>query len=82
MQYLMTQEEMDANSARLKATELLPSVQALQNFCSFVADNLILTEGSANGRVWGCILTIGPRHYCDECPSKHICPHLAKEWSK
>lgn len=82
MQYVLSQEEMNEHSRRTLALKNLPSVQELQKFCSFVADNMVVTDGWAKGRVWGCILTSKLEHYCDACPAKDICPHPDKEWSK
>lgn len=82
MQYLLTEEEMDANRQRHAALERLPSVNKLQEFCTMVADSLILVHGWAKGRAWGCILTTKPQPYCDGCPAQDICPYPSKNWSK
>lgn len=84
MQYVLSQEEMDATRQKASALDRLPSVEKLQEFCTFVADNLILTTGWAKGRVWGCILSKPDRmcNYCDDCPAKGLCPYEYKEWSK
>lgn len=82
MQYILSQEEMDEQLGKLAALERLPSVAELQKFCTFVAENLILTSGWRKGHVWGCILTTDREWYCDECTARKICPHPNKHWSK
>lgn len=82
MQYILSQEEMDANRQKLTDMGRLPSPKKLQEFCSYVADNLIGTDGWSKGRVWGCILTTAPRNYCDNCPSRDVCPNPNKSYSK
>lgn len=82
MQYILTQEEMDAQREKLSALERLPSIDDLQTFCSFVADNLILANGWRAGTAWGCILTSKHEWYCDDCPAQKVCPYPDKKWSK
>lgn len=82
MQYVLSKEEMDEQRRITGVLALLPSVEKLQEFCSFVSDKLVLTSGWAKGRAWGCILTSSPRNYCDDCPAKEVCPHPYKQWSK
>ena len=82
MQYVLTEDEMAAQQRNNDTLARLPSVDDLQKFCTMVSDSLILTEGWAKGRVWGCILTVGKRNYCDDCPAKDVCPYPYKNWSK
>lgn len=90
MQYIYDEQEMADHRAMLAKLERLPTVEKLQEFCTFVADNLILTTGWASGRPWGCIIkgdttrrgAVRVDHYCDECPAKNVCPHPYKRWSK
>lgn len=82
MQYVFSQEEMDELNGKQESLERLPSIKDLQEFCSFVSDNLILTSGWAKGRVWGCILTRSKDNYCDDCPARKVCPNPNKEFSK
>lgn len=82
MQYIWSQEEMDANRQMLADVRRLPSPKKLQEFCSMVADTMVLTEGWRAGHVWGCILTTKREWYCDQCPAKDVCPNLGKQWSK
>ena len=79
MQFLLNQEEMEAANANVRALEELPSVEELQKFCTFVSDNLVPPD---RDRPWGCILTKKRESYCDKCPSKDVCPHPNKYWSK
>jgi hypothetical protein len=82
MQYLLSPEEWARLQDQVKAAKRLPTQEALQNFCTYVADNLVLTEGWYKGKPWGCILTKSYEWYCDDCPARHVCPHEDKEWSK
>lgn len=82
MQYLLTQEEMDAQRKAADTLRRLPTVEKLQEVCALIADTMVLTTGWAKGRVWGCILTTAREHYCDDCPVKDICPNQDKHWSK
>lgn len=84
MQYLLTQDEMNADLARRDALHRLPSIEKLQEFCTLVADTMPVQSGYGAGKPWQCILTVGRRGewYCDRCPAKDICPHPNKHWSK
>ncbi len=86
MQYILTQEEMNALQAKAGISSRMPSEKKLQEFCTKIADEFIVQEGWAKGRVWGCILTFDDSgnidHYCDECPAKSVCPYPHKEWSQ
>ena len=76
MQYILSQEEMDKVTNASAKLKKLPDLGKLQEFCTFVSNNLILAEG------WGCMLTIEREWYCDECPAKDVCPYDNKHWSK
>lgn len=84
MQYILTQEELDALKNKDREAEKLPSVKDLQKFCSMVADTLSVKSGWYKGRVWGCILTTrkSDEWFCDDCPAVKVCPYEHKEWSK
>lgn len=82
MQYVLSQQEMDQQHEKVSALERLPSVEELQKFCTFVSDNLKLTEGWKAGQVWGCILSSEREWYCDDCPAEKVCPYQNKQWSK
>lgn len=87
MQYILTQEELDAlhKTAREgeKLKKLYPNKEVLQAFCSMVADHMPVQDGWYKGKVWGCILTTREKGwYCDSCPAKKLCPHDYKHWSK
>lgn len=58
MQYVLSQEEMDTLQQKVATLDRLPSIETLQAFCTFVADNLVLTNGWAAGKAWGCILRV------------------------
>lgn len=81
MQYLLTQDEykelVDC-SKKITARE----EKKLQEFCTFVADNLILDSGWKKGETWGCILSEEDEWYCDDCPAREVCPYEFKSWSK
>lgn len=86
MQYIISQDELNADLQRRDKLRKLPSIEKLQEFCTFVAETMILTEGWAKGRKHGCILAERARGepigYCDDCPAKDVCPYDNKEWSK
>lgn len=84
MQYLLSEDEIEAMRRKIATLDRFPTVEKLQEFCTFVADNLVLKTGWAAGKSWGCILTKGGGNhgYCDDCPAKRVCPHPQKEWSK
>lgn len=82
MQYIMSQEEMEAVERDRKTLGCLPSADDLQKFCTMVADTTPVQEGWAKGQVWGCILTVKREHYCDACPAEKVCPYHDKHWSK
>lgn len=82
MQYLLTQEEMDATRQKVAAINVLPSVEKLQEFCTMVADSMPVKSGWYEGKAWGCILTVKREWYCDSCPAKEVCPYHGKRWSK
>ena len=83
MQYLLTKEEYD-ELVKTKKELSKKEEKALQDFCSWVADNYILTKGWMKDNVWGCILTVNKDEewYCDSCPSQKICPYPYKHWSQ
>lgn len=85
MQYILTQDELDALKARDKAAKNLPNVAELQKFCTFVADNMILKSGWMAGKAWGCVISAEEHKqewYCDSCPALKVCPYEYKEFSK
>jgi len=83
MQYILTQEEYSALQAKVRASANAPSTEVLQKFCTKVANELIVTEGWAKGKPWGCILNEeDSAWYCDGCPAQDVCPNEYKEWSK
>lgn len=82
MQYILSEEEWDKHIEKVRVLELLPSVEELQKFCTFVSDNVVLTEGWRAGHVWGCILSSDREWYCDDCPATKVCPYPNKHWSK
>jgi len=82
MQYILSQEEMDANRQKLSDMSRLPSPKKLQEFCTMVANTLPVKGGWYAGKVWQCILTVKQEWYCDDCPARDICPHPSKHWSK
>lgn len=84
MQYLLSQEEMDKARSEAELLRKLPTIEKLQKFCTFVSDNMVLTDGWRKGSAWGCILSQENRRdwYCDDCPARQICPYPGKEFSK
>ena len=82
MQYILSQEEIDAQCEKARVLERLPSVDELQKFCTLVADNMLVTDGWKKGQVWGCILSSKREWYCDDCPAEKVCPYQNKNWSK
>lgn len=84
MQYILTQEEYDALSAKQKL-DIGMQRSKLQKLCTKVADTMPVSVKWINEgkpEPWGCIITTNFEHYCDECPVQEICPHEHKEWSK
>ena len=86
MQYLLTQQEYDALH-REKRLRTDAQTAELQKLCTLAAQHIpIVLEWRRDKppSPWGCIL--GPREqnpgYCDDCPSKQVCPHDGKEWSQ
>lgn len=83
MQFLLTAEEWDKIRQERAANHRMPSKEVLQKFCTHVADTLMVTDGWAAGRTWGCILTASKNMgYCDQCPARDVCPYENKSWSK
>lgn len=82
MQYILTEEEFNALQKQVKAAKQLPSIEALQNFCTWIADTLVFMSGWRKGKPWGCILSTNEEWYCDDCPARHVCPYESKSWSK
>lgn len=89
MQYILSDEEFKALSARANAGDALvkrmPSVKELQKLCSLVADHVPVEKGWYKGKAWGCILTTkksGYEWYCDDCPAQNACPYPNKNWSQ
>lgn len=81
VQYILTEEEYTELKKKQKYSLEL-SKNKLQNLCTHIADNLVLTTGWAKGNPWGCILSTDHEHYCDECPVQDICPSNKKTYSK
>lgn len=91
MQYLLTEEEMEAVRAHRRDVLALPGgglanhLEALANVCKRIATEFT-PEGDLE-RARGCIHVKHPdgpgyqTRYCDHCPVASICP-LKKEWSK
>lgn len=77
MMYLLTQEEFDALQVKKRDADS-EATKILQDLCTRVADNEILTSGWRKGHPWGCILT-HTDWYCDDCPVQNVCP---KEWKR
>lgn len=84
MQYLLTQEEYnELFSEKKRRTDQYQD--NLQQFCTLAAMHRpIYRIENGTTRPWGCIL--GPSKqtpvYCDECPSRRICPYKHKEFSQ
>lgn len=87
MQYILSQEELDALKAR-QALQIEAATRELQAVCTVAARHIpIVIESwpSYGERPWGCILDGDGNHnmgYCDHCPVRKICPHEDKRWSK
>lgn len=82
MQYILSQEEMEKAQQEAKLLRRYPSIESLQEFCTMVANTVLVTHGWYKDKVWGCILTVKREWYCDDCPARHICPHPNKHFSK
>lgn len=84
MQYLLSQEEMDALKARAMRGDAAPDKEALQKLCTLAADHAPAYRNwdKDDTSPWGCILSAQNFGYCDDCPVKEICPHPHKRWSK
>ena len=85
MQYIIDEKEKAAWDEAVKKAKQLPNTEALQEFCTMVANNLPVVGWWNEGKQpspWGCVLTTERDWYCDDCPSKNICPNEWKEWSK
>lgn len=88
MQFILTQEEMDAYTAiRIRLNHIeqtMPDKELLQTMCTHIADSWATWEGwsgDQEARPWGCIVT-KKQGYCDKCPVQSICPMEHKSWSK
>ena len=86
MQYILTQQELDAlqREKRLRTDGERAKLQAI---CTLAANHIpIVVEWHPDKTPapWGCIL--GPQsprpEYCDYCPAQEVCPHDGKEWSQ
>lgn len=82
MQYILTQEELNALNERARRGEKAPNKKKLQALCTLVADNIPVKGGWMDGKVWGCILSTKEEWYCDECPAREVCPYEYQSWSK
>ena len=85
MQYVLTEAEYQALLAQGRE-QLRCDVKKLQDFCTKVANEMpVKYWGNEEARTWGCILNprgITNPGYCDECPSRDLCPHDSKRWSQ
>lgn len=82
MQYILSQEEYD-EFIRIKAElKRLPTVQYLQDFCTYVANSIPMKRKYSDPTPWICVLSTDEEHYCDGCPCVDICPLEHKGWSK
>lgn len=85
MQYILTQEEYDALTAR-RGRELQLSEKKLQHLCTRIANEMPVKWGWSKReelKPWGCILTSKDEEwYCDSCPVQDICPYPDKLYSK
>lgn len=82
MQYVLTEQEYN-HLKTLKIGRSNSEKAKLQEFCTMVANTLpVKFWGRSEATIWHCILTEENEHYCDECPSRSVCPHDNKQWSK
>lgn len=92
MQYILSEEEMQAVRDDRAVLRQLPTLEAMTNFCQFVACEMIAPHSGLD-RPHGCIHVVvddatrasgaraaNPR-YCDLCSVRHACPQ-DKRWSK
>lgn len=88
MQYILTQEELDALKAEQRA-RLYGSKKDLQKLATLAARHIPVKPNwaprTSDPSPWGCALD-GPEHknmgYCDCCPAQIICPSDSKSYSK
>jgi len=83
MQFILSQEELDALKAKQKE-EIKLSRKKLQALCTLISDTMPVDWGWGDGnpKPWGCIVTRKEEWYCDKCPVIEICPKEYKHWSK
>jgi len=91
MQYILNEDEMRAfredRETLRELMKVIPNRNKLQKMCTKIADEWPTFTGwdekkPLPAEPWGCILTVGCEHYCDECPVEIICPNEHKSWSK
>lgn len=85
MQYVLTQEELDALRGAAEKAKL-DARDRVQKLCTLVAQHMPVPrrwDPAATPIPWGCIL-VGPNKngYCDDCPVQDDCPYPHKKWSK
>lgn len=85
MQYILSQEELDALKWAAEKAEFDVRVR-VQRLCTLVAQHMPVPmpwSPESPPRPMGCILTRAHQSgYCDNCPVKDDCPHPHKKWSK
>lgn len=85
MQYVLTQEELDALRGAAAKVQL-EERDKVQKLCTLVAEHMPVPmpwSPESPPRPMGCILLRSHQSgYCDNCPVKADCPHPHKKWSK
>jgi hypothetical protein len=85
MQYVLTQEELDALKGAAEKAKI-DTREQVQRLCTLVALHMPVPRrwsSSATPTPWGCILVDPNKNgYCDDCPAQEDCPHPHKRWSK
>jgi hypothetical protein len=86
MQYILTQEELDALKTTQKSALRLTE-KKLQTLCTKICNEMPIKWGwgGPDPKPWGCILSTNDdadEWYCDKCPVVEICPSNKKCWSK
>lgn len=83
MQYILTQEELDALHNRIDSAKQ-ENRMIMQALCTQICDlKPIKFWDNEDARPWECIHSLkDDEWYCDECPVKDMCPETHKQWSK
>lgn len=84
MQYILTEAEYAGLIANQRAATKATAAE-LQKLCTKAAQHIPVSRDWAadpTPQPWGCILEPPSPGYCDDCPSKTVCPHPHKRWSK